>query len=212
MQVPCPHCGRLVRASEEARGQGDRCPACHGAVALPAPLGVPTAQQPSAKDMKRLNFEEALSGKAAKLRRRWALPFLLLVLGAAVCAVILMRGRRPVPPWSVSATLPSTWGIAELQEHLTRQGMPLRRVSCAGNHDSERCALLTETQHSREVLGALSCDPRQLERWEGTVKVWREDQPLDDWERASGCWLLAPPFRLFGPPEMLAKVKAALEK
>jgi hypothetical protein len=182
----CPRL-RTVHSPDEGAGQPARCPECKGALPIPSALllGVPTAQQPSAQEMARLDFAGAL----------W-------------------RGRKPPQPspWHVNTTVPPTWGIGELQAHLAERGLRLRRLSCAGNHDSERCAFLTETAQPRELVGALSCDPRQIERWHGTVKVWREDQSLDEWERASGYWLLAPPFRFFGHPEVLRRIKAALEQ
>jgi hypothetical protein len=144
--------------------------------------------------------------------RRALLAALLLVVAALTA--LLWRGRRPAPtpPWRISTTLPPTWSISALHAHLSAQGLSLQRVSTAGNHQSQRSALFTGSTLSPEEVRGLPCDPRQIDRWRHTVKVWVDSAPLEEHERDSGCWLLAPPFRFFGHPELLGHIKALLER
>jgi hypothetical protein len=50
----------------------------------------------------------------------------------------------------------------------------------------------------------LTCDERRSDRWRGSVLVKRELARTDADDRATGCWLEAGPFVLFGYPDFLA--------
>jgi hypothetical protein len=133
-----------------------------------------------------------------------ALPALAaLVAGACGRA----RDRAPPPPLE-------GWDVPRLLAHLRASGLDLRAVPTDRDGQAARDrAFLTTADRPWEELNALLATPEQVGRWRGTVFCERLHQPgsrdeaLRHW---GGCGLRAGPFVLFGDPDLLDRVRAAL--
>jgi hypothetical protein len=133
-----------------------------------------------------------------------------LLLAAAALGWHLSRPAPTAPgePWRVRAALPEDTTVEGLRDRLAVRGLPLRLVPAESTRGPARVAWRTETGAGRAELGRLTCDERNVGAWRGTVQVRREADRTDAEDRASGCWLVAPPFALFGDPALLASPTA----
>jgi hypothetical protein len=138
------------------------------------------------------------------------------LLGALGAAAVAHQGCRPRPqprlgPSPDEAEALRQEGVEGLARLLRRAGLALH-LTCPYPHKGT--AFLTEGARPAEVLRLLPSDPSQAARWRGVVRVEVGSQLGLDEEliRQRGAWYWRwGPFHFFGDPELLAKVRAALE-
>jgi hypothetical protein len=105
------------------------------------------------------------------------------------------------------------WDITDLVEHLRGAGLSFRVVAAEQGKPGHR-AYLTTTAATRRELDRLMKVPERLADWQGTVYCERHTHDEENLRVRRGLWgsgcLEAGPFLLFGDPDLLAEIRAAL--
>jgi hypothetical protein len=152
---------------------------------------------------------------ASQRQRRAVLP--VIAVAATACAFYLGRGDPPAAPLSPAVVAaPDDWKVADLVASLSERGLGLHAVPASARGDVEGGVYLCAQPRARGDLQKLPRLAQLAGRWGGVVFCQREGTgaPLTPGDLAS--WgehgMVAGPFVLFGDPELLARVRAALEE
>jgi hypothetical protein len=141
-----------------------------------------------------------------KLPTAWRFLAVALMAGLAGYALRGVGGPNASKPVD---------SIPALVAHLERRGIALRVIATARDGDICEGAFLTRTSKDWEQLSIPFRIPEQLSRWQGTVHVQPVSNTLYRTE-ARLSWgkggLVYGQLVLFGDPELLAEVRAALEQ
>jgi hypothetical protein len=105
--------------------------------------------------------------------------------------------------------------IASLVAHLEQRGIHLRVVADSHGGDIRAGAYLTRTNQNWEQLSVWVRIPQQLPHWRGTLHVKPQRSLLDRAEALANwkeCCLVYGQLVLFGDPDLLAEVRAAVQE
>jgi hypothetical protein len=139
----------------------------------------------------------------------------LLVAGLGLCAALaahrsLMHRSPPEHPQEVP--VPADWQVSDLVERLRERGLPLHAVPTIKGGPVDSRAFLTETSRSWAELNGLARSPDRIARWKGIVLCQRWVPVEFDRAQFEGYGLQAGPFFLFGDPDLLQRIAAALRE
>ena len=144
---------------------------------------------------------------------RWNLPTLwrtlLVALLAALAGYALRGAPARIASWQPTDSIPA------LVAHLEQRGIQLRVIPSARDGDVCEGAFLTRTSKNWEQLSFWLRNPEQLSHWQGTVHVQADGNDRARAETAASlgdACLVYGQLVLFGDPDLLAEIKAAIEK
>jgi hypothetical protein len=150
----------------------------------------------------------------AHQRQRRAALAVVAIAGTACALHFARTDPAPLSPAVVAA--PADWKVADLVAHLGGRGLGLHAVPAPAWGDVEDGVYLCASPRERGDLQKLPRLARLAGRWQGVVFCQREGTgaPLTPDDLAS--WgehgMVAGSFVLFGDPQLLARVRAALEE
>jgi hypothetical protein len=142
------------------------------------------------------------------------------LLGAAVLAVPLalaLRAPRGPGPGAAEedapvADVPSDFGPRDLLRCLAARGLRLHLTPGSTTGDLWAGFYLSERPRDRDSLLVLCCSRHAIDRWEGVVNVvylGHLEAVPDDW---GACGLRAGQLLLFGDPQLLTRIREAIEQ
>lgn len=140
---------------------------------------------------------------------RYGLYFTVLSAMTLLIVSVRKHGADPAP----SSRPLNDWDIPELAFQLKRMGMEVRLQAVSKNGPLSHSAYLTSTAKEWRDLNLLSKDPRRIHEWRGTIYCERVGDSemshlLEQW---GDRYLAIRPFIFYGDPELLDRVRIALD-
>jgi hypothetical protein len=142
-----------------------------------------------------------------------SLPACRLLLHVLLAAALLFfsAGGRKGDPASTGVP-PDDWEVPQLAAYLNGKGLGLRMVPIVKGGTIRQTAFLTTTSQRWDFFNHLMKDPKQMDRWQGTLYCERAPHWAswgDPTLQSGECCLVIGPFFLFGDRELLGRVRDA---
>ena len=140
----------------------------------------------------------------------WCLYGLLLALLAGALLAVAVERRKTN---SARLTTPlHDWDIPRLANYLNTRGLALRLVSTRKDGAIGQMAFLTTTNRGWDELNGLAKSADWIDRWRGTLFCEWNMSGEDLLRQLGDHGMMVGPFLFFGDPELLERVRAALDQ
>jgi hypothetical protein len=143
----------------------------------------------------------------------WNTRCVLVGLLLAAVALGVVIGQRMNVAAGPSVQLMDDWDIPQLVAYLNGKGLGVHLVSTQKDGVDPNTAFLTTTDQEWGEFNRLANDPKQIAQWKGTLYCERGPHLAawsDQIRHWGNCCVIVGPFLLYGDPELLGKVCAAL--
>lgn len=132
-----------------------------------------------------------------------------------VAAAVLLAGLAwpTSQPAAAKAVALESWDLPELLHDLEKGGLYFRVLPTIKDGPLVDSVFLVTTDKSWQQLNVLPAVRQCARQWQGVVRVHRERDSSGCVEQAQldrGAWLVAGPFRFFGDPQLLGRIRAVL--
>jgi len=124
LKVNCPHCKRALKVPPEALGKTANCPACGGAMTLPAPEPKPVALPAEVAEQEQATFPIVIQSSPRALLAKYV-PWAIIVPVVVLALVVLVVADRDwMPLLTIGLVVAVPFSIVQI----VKVGLDYRRI------------------------------------------------------------------------------------